>query len=106
MRKRTPDVALLLKDACRALQSTLGSWVSRRSSSPRPPYGGRALVMLRPAQVDVERLAEMVTDAWRMRAPATLARELGESRRLPGTNQADHATGPACASLLAANEDD
>jgi hypothetical protein len=33
--------------------------------------------MLRLAEVDVERLAELVTDAWRMRAPEELARELG-----------------------------
>ena len=33
--------------------------------------------MLRLAEVDVERLAELVTDAWRMRAPEELAGELG-----------------------------
>jgi hypothetical protein len=32
--------------------------------------------MLRLAQVDVERLTELVTDAWRMRAPRDLAGEL------------------------------
>ena len=34
-----------------------------------PAYDGLPLVMLRLAQVDVERLRELVTDAWRMRAP-------------------------------------
>jgi len=34
-----------------------------------PGYDGWPLVMLRLAQVDVARLAELVTDAWRMRAP-------------------------------------
>jgi hypothetical protein len=34
-----------------------------------PGYDGSPLVMLRLAAVDVERLAELVTDAWRMRAP-------------------------------------
>jgi hypothetical protein len=38
-----------------------------------PGYDGWPLVMLRLAQVDVERLTELVTDAWRMRAPAELA---------------------------------
>jgi hypothetical protein len=38
-----------------------------------PGYDGWPLVMLRLAEVDVERLAELITDAWRMRAPATLA---------------------------------
>jgi hypothetical protein len=40
-------------------------------------YDGWPLVMLRLAQVDTERLAELVTDAWRMRAPAAIASELG-----------------------------
>jgi len=35
-------------------------------------YDGWPLVMLRLAEVDLRRLAELVTDAWRMRAPATL----------------------------------
>jgi hypothetical protein len=39
-------------------------------------YDGWPLVMLRLAEVDVERLTELVTDAWRMRAPAELAGEL------------------------------
>jgi hypothetical protein len=44
-----------------------------------PAYNGFPLVMLWLAQVDAERLAELVTDAWRMRAPAALAGELGET---------------------------
>ena len=38
-----------------------------------PGYDGWPLVMLRLAEVDAGRLAELVTDAWRMRAPAALA---------------------------------
>jgi hypothetical protein len=34
-----------------------------------PGYDGLPLVLLRLAGVDVERLRELVTDAWRMRAP-------------------------------------
>jgi hypothetical protein len=34
-----------------------------------PGYDGLPLVMLRLAAVDVDRLAELVTDAWHMRAP-------------------------------------
>jgi hypothetical protein len=41
-----------------------------------PGYDGWPLVMLRLADVDAGRLAELVTDAWRMRAPDALAREL------------------------------
>jgi hypothetical protein len=41
-----------------------------------PGYDGWPLVMLRLAEVDVERLTELVTDAWRMRAPAALATDL------------------------------
>jgi hypothetical protein len=40
-----------------------------------PGYDGWPLVMLRLAEVDAARLAELVTDAWRMRAPKALARE-------------------------------
>jgi hypothetical protein len=43
-----------------------------------PAYDGMPLVMLRLAQVDVERLTELVTDAWRMRAPAALAGDLDD----------------------------
>ena len=38
-----------------------------------PGYEDWPLVMLRLAEVDVDRLAELVTDAWRMRAPAELS---------------------------------
>jgi hypothetical protein len=41
-----------------------------------PGYDGWPLVMLRLAEVDLERLTELVTDAWRMRAPRDLAGEL------------------------------
>jgi hypothetical protein len=43
-----------------------------------PGYDGWPLVMLRLEQVDVARLAELVTDAWRMRAPAGLLADLGD----------------------------
>jgi hypothetical protein len=38
-----------------------------------PGYDGWPLVMLRLDEVGAERLAELVLDAWRMRAPAALA---------------------------------
>jgi hypothetical protein len=38
-----------------------------------PGYDGWPLVLLRLAEVDAGRLAELVTDAWRMRAPDELA---------------------------------
>jgi hypothetical protein len=41
-----------------------------------PGYDGWPLVMLRLAEVDAGRLAELVTDAWRMRAPDAFTREL------------------------------
>jgi hypothetical protein len=43
-----------------------------------PGYRGWPLVMLRLAQVDDARLAELITDAWRMRAPDGLADEAGD----------------------------
>jgi hypothetical protein len=39
-------------------------------------YDGMPLVMVRLALVTVERLTELVIDAWRMRAPAELAGDL------------------------------
>ena len=43
-----------------------------------PGYDDWPLVMLRLAEVGQERLAELVIDAWRMRAPAAIASKLGE----------------------------
>jgi hypothetical protein len=43
-----------------------------------PGYDGWPLVMLRLECVDAERLAELITDAWRMRAPADTATLLEE----------------------------
>jgi hypothetical protein len=39
-------------------------------------YDGWPLVMLRLEAVDVDRLTELVTDAWRMRAPESLTAEI------------------------------
>jgi hypothetical protein len=44
-----------------------------------PGYDGSPLVMLRLAEVDVERLDELVIDAWRMRAPKVLVDNLDEA---------------------------
>jgi hypothetical protein len=44
-----------------------------------PGYDGWPLVMLRLAEVDAGRLEELVTDAWRMRAPAALAAEFDQA---------------------------
>jgi hypothetical protein len=43
-----------------------------------PGYDGLPLVMLRLPLVDVGRLEELVSDAWRMRAPAELAGEVDQ----------------------------
>jgi hypothetical protein len=37
-----------------------------------PSYDGLPLVLVRLAAVDLDRLTELVTDAWRMRVPAAL----------------------------------
>jgi hypothetical protein len=44
-----------------------------------PGYDGSPLVMLRLAEVDVARLQELMTDAWRMRAPDELVGDLDEA---------------------------
>jgi hypothetical protein len=43
-----------------------------------PEYSSWPLVLVRLARVDDGRLAELVTDAWRMRAPAALAAQFDE----------------------------
>jgi hypothetical protein len=40
-----------------------------------PGYGDWPLVMLRLPEVNIDRLTELVTDAWRMRAPEDIASE-------------------------------
>ncbi len=42
-----------------------------------PGYEEVPLVMLRLPEVDADRLAELITDAWRMRAPEEVAARLG-----------------------------
>jgi hypothetical protein len=49
-----------------------------------PGYDGWPLVMLRLAEVDAGRLEELVTDAWRMRAPDVLAAGFDQAGGLPG----------------------
>ena len=44
-----------------------------------PSYDGLPLIMLRLARVNVRRLRELVTDAWRMRAPDALAADLNRT---------------------------
>jgi hypothetical protein len=44
-----------------------------------PGYDGVPLVMVRLAELDVERLGELITDAWQMRAPEALVADLDES---------------------------
>jgi hypothetical protein len=56
-----------------------------------PGYDGSPLVMLRLAEVDVERLSELVTDAWRMRAPHELIADLAEQMICRAQNQPDRA---------------
>jgi hypothetical protein len=43
-----------------------------------PGYDGWPLVMLRLEAVGLDRLTELITDAWRMRAPDSLAASLGD----------------------------
>ena len=43
-----------------------------------PGYDGLPFVMVRLVEVDLDRLGELVLDAWRMRAPAELTADLDE----------------------------
>ncbi len=51
-----------------------------------PGYDGLPLVMLRLMAVDVDRLRELVTDAWRMRAPDPLVGDLDETAGVPSAD--------------------
>ncbi|MEU1689199.1 MmcQ/YjbR family DNA-binding protein [Micromonospora sp. NPDC005707] len=44
-----------------------------------PAYDGLPLVMVRLTQVSVDRLKELVTDAWRMRAPDSLVGDVDQA---------------------------
>jgi len=48
-----------------------------------PGYGHWPLVLLRLPEVSPARLAELLTDAWRMRAPDALAAQFDDARILP-----------------------
>jgi hypothetical protein len=50
-------------------------------------YDGWPLVMLRLAAVDVERLKELVTDAWRMRVPDVLVGDLDQADDLSSADR-------------------
>ena len=50
-----------------------------------PGYDGWPLVMLRLAEVDTDRLAELITDAWRMRAPGPIEAELDQPGHAPAS---------------------
>jgi hypothetical protein len=56
-----------------------------------PGYDGLPLVMLRLPAVSVDRLAELVVDAWRMRAPESLELSLpADGGQRPGDDEDDH----------------
>ncbi len=50
-------------------------------------YNGSPLVMLRLARVDAERLRELVTDAWRMRAPESIVDDLDDVDAVSGAER-------------------
>lgn len=54
-----------------------------------PGYDGWPLVMVRLPEVSVERLRELVTDAWRMRAPDALAGDVDKHDDLSSADRAD-----------------
>lgn len=51
-----------------------------------PAYDGMPLVMLWLGKVDLDRLEELITDAWRMRAPDTLVGDLDAAADQPSTD--------------------
>ncbi|MCP3786774.1 hypothetical protein NLX85_25735 [Micromonospora sp. A3M-1-15] len=61
-----------------------------------PAYDGLPLVMLRLAQVGVDRLKELVTDAWRMRAPDPLVGDLDGAIDSPDPDPDPSRAHPTC----------
>jgi hypothetical protein len=53
-----------------------------------PGYGDQPLVLLRLAEVGVDRLRELITDAWHMRAPVEFVGDLDEAGRAPAHGSA------------------
>ncbi|MDL4815018.1 MmcQ/YjbR family DNA-binding protein [Actinomadura opuntiae] len=51
-----------------------------------PAYDGMPLVMLWLGEVDLDRLEELITDAWRMRAPDALVGDLDAAADQPSTD--------------------
>jgi hypothetical protein len=80
---RTDIAVLFVGDAAEKQALLLGE---PQAFFTMPGYGGSPLVMLRLAEVDVERLRELVTDAWRMRAPEALISDLDEADHLSGAD--------------------
>ncbi|MER7457906.1 hypothetical protein [Micromonospora sp. NPDC126480] len=54
-----------------------------------PAYDGLPLVMVRLERVGVARLTELVTDAWRMRAPESLVGDVDDSTLPAGLSRAE-----------------
>ena len=52
-----------------------------------PGYDGLPLVMLRLDEVDAGRLAELITDAWRMRAPQALTADFDGASEAPALDR-------------------
>jgi hypothetical protein len=74
-----PDIAVLyVGDEAEKQALLLGE---PRLFFAAPGYDGWPLVMLRLAEVDNARLTELVTDAWRMRAPRELTAEFEQPGR-------------------------
>ena len=80
---RTDIAVLFVGDAAEKQALLLGE---PQAFFTAPGYGGSPLVMLWLAEVDVERLKELVTDAWRMRAPEALISDLDEVDHLSGAD--------------------
>ena len=80
---RTDIAVLFVGDAAEKQALLLGE---PQAFFTTPGDGGSPLVMLRLAEVDVERLKELVTDAWRMRAPEALSSDFDEADHLSGAD--------------------
>jgi len=82
------DIGTPIVDAISSFQDSESRSISivRLALVTSVTWSGLPLVMLRLAAVDVKRLGELVTDAWRMRAPDAFTDNRNKSEDLPSAD--------------------
>jgi hypothetical protein len=67
-----PDALVAWVDSLQDKEALIASDPGKFFTTPH--YDGRAVVLVRLEAVDVDEVAELVTDSWRLRAPRALTK--------------------------------